>query len=53
MKNANLFPLGLCSTSVRPEPVEGPYFFSSVAQKQGQGFDKLSPNGAMYKESRA
>jgi hypothetical protein len=30
-------------TTVRPEPVEGPSFLS--AQEQGQGFDKLSPNG--------
>jgi hypothetical protein len=28
--------------TVRPEPVEGPYF---VLQKEGQCFDKLSPNG--------
>jgi hypothetical protein len=31
-------------TSVRPELVEGLHFFFSVAH-EGQGFDKLSPNG--------
>jgi 2-oxoisovalerate dehydrogenase E2 component (dihydrolipoyl transacylase) len=31
------------STTVRPEPVEGPS--SSSSGKQGKGFDKLSPNG--------
>jgi hypothetical protein len=51
--NTKLSPFGLHSTSVRPEPVEGPHFFSSIAQKKGQGFDKLSPNGVMYKEFRA
>jgi hypothetical protein len=30
--------------SVRPALVEGQYFFSAV-QRQGQGFDKLDPNG--------
>jgi hypothetical protein len=30
--------------SVRPEPVEG-LSFSSAAHEEGQGFDKLSPNG--------
>jgi hypothetical protein len=30
--------------TVRPEPVEGLSFFSH-AQKEMQGFDKLSPNG--------
>lgn len=29
--------------SARPEPVEGLSF--SNPQKEGQGFDKLSPNG--------
>ncbi len=29
------------SETVRPEPVEGLHFCS----KEGQGFDKLSPNG--------
>jgi hypothetical protein len=31
-------------TSVCTELVEVPYFFSAV-QEEGQGFDKLSPNG--------
>ena len=30
--------------SVRPELVEGLYFFTPF-QGKGQGFDKLSPNG--------
>ena len=30
--------------TVRPELVEG-LSFSLVAEKEGQGFDKLSPNG--------
>ncbi len=30
--------------SVRPELVEGPFYSFTVA-KEGQGFDKLSPNG--------
>jgi ribonuclease R len=30
--------------TVRPEPVEGPSF-SSAAHDEGEGFDKLSPNG--------
>ena len=34
------------STSVRPEPVEGLPSFPSV-KEQGQGFDKLSPNGGV------
>lgn len=29
------------SSSVRPEPVEGPF----LSSQEGQGFDKLSPNG--------
>ena len=29
-------------TTVRPEPVEGLHF---SCKKEGQGFDKLSPNG--------
>ncbi len=34
------------SQSVRPEPVEGPTFSSApIAKEEGQGFDKLSPNG--------
>jgi hypothetical protein len=33
--------------SVRPEPVEGPYFF----EEQGQGFDRLSPNGSYLKRN--
>jgi len=32
------------STSVRPELVEGLHFFAR-AEKEQQGFDKLSPNG--------
>ena len=32
-------------SSVRPELVEGLYFLSSV--EEGQGFDKLSPNGVL------
>ena len=35
---------GLSVHTVRPEPVEGPYFFS-IGLKEGEGFDKLSPNG--------
>ena len=32
--------------SVRPEPVEGlPFFFFFSGPKEGQGFDRLSPNG--------
>ncbi|HEX9932938.1 MAG TPA: hypothetical protein VGB08_08870 [Allosphingosinicella sp.] len=31
--------------SVRPEPVEGLPFFFPIGAKEGQGFDKLSPNG--------
>jgi hypothetical protein len=30
--------------AVRPELVEGLHFFSAD-QREGQGFDKLSPNG--------
>jgi hypothetical protein len=30
--------------SVRPEPVEGLYFLVDD-KREGQGFDKLSPNG--------
>jgi hypothetical protein len=33
------------SIPVRPELVEGPFFFLTVAEKAGRGFDKLSPNG--------
>ena len=33
------------SKSVRPEHVEGPSFSSGDGPKEGQGFDKLSPNG--------
>ena len=33
------------SNSVRPEPVEGLSFSSGIAAVEGQGFDKLSPNG--------
>jgi FeS assembly SUF system regulator len=32
-------------STVRPEPVEG-LSFPPIAAKEGQGFDKLSPNGA-------
>jgi hypothetical protein len=31
--------------SVRPELVEGLSFFSAPGEGEGQGFDKLSPNG--------
>ena len=31
----------ILSASVRPELVEGPYFYV----RKGQGFDRLSPNG--------
>ena len=37
--------------TVRPEPVEGPSFSSSRA-KEGQGFDKLSPNGSSSQKSQ-
>jgi len=34
------------SQPARPEPVEGPTFSSEpIAKEEGQGFDKLSPNG--------
>jgi hypothetical protein len=32
-------------SSVRPELVEGPFFFLAAALRAGRGFDKLSPNG--------
>jgi hypothetical protein len=32
-------------STVRPELVEGLFFFSSAGRREGQGFDKLSPNG--------
>jgi hypothetical protein len=35
------------SLSDCPERVEGPFFTSSALLKQGQGFDKLSPNGVV------
>ena len=35
---------GAQTATVRPEPVEG-LSFSTSPQEQGQGFDKLSPNG--------
>jgi len=31
--------------SVRPELVEGLSFFAAFVGKEGQGFDRLSPNG--------
>jgi ribonuclease R len=31
--------------TVRPEPVEGPSFPTSAEEEEGQGFDRLSPNG--------
>jgi hypothetical protein len=31
--------------TVRPEPVEGLSFSFGAGKKEGQGFDKLSPNG--------
>jgi len=31
--------------TVRPELVEGLYFFSASEKEEGRGFDKLSPNG--------
>jgi hypothetical protein len=33
--------------TVRPERVEGLSFISSAAVKEGQGFDRLSPNGGV------
>jgi hypothetical protein len=33
------------SRSVRPERVEGLSFPSGCQKKEGQGFDRLSPNG--------
>jgi FeS assembly SUF system regulator len=39
----------LTHTTVRPEPVEG-LSFSSSASKEGQAFDKLSPNGVVIEE---
>ena len=33
------------STTVRPELVEGLSFFELAFEEEGQGFDKLSPNG--------
>ncbi|MGE3747308.1 MAG: hypothetical protein AB7G25_16615 [Sphingomonadaceae bacterium] len=32
-------------STVRPELVEGLSFSSGVVKREGQGFDKLSPNG--------
>jgi len=32
-------------STVRPELVEGPFFFLAAVQSEGRGFDKLSPNG--------
>jgi hypothetical protein len=37
--------MGITPKSVRPELVEGPFFSSARRQKEGQGFDKLSPDG--------
>lgn len=34
----------IATPTVRPEPVEGLSFFSCASAKEGQGFDKLSPN---------
>ena len=34
--------MGATTTSVRPLPVEGLYFFS---KEEGQGFDNLGPTG--------
>jgi 2-oxoisovalerate dehydrogenase E2 component (dihydrolipoyl transacylase) len=36
----------------RPEPVEGPSSSSAPAAKEGQGFDKLSPNGGVATPAR-
>jgi FeS assembly SUF system regulator len=36
----------LSNLPVRPEPVEGLSFASTSSPKEGQGFDKLSPNGS-------
>jgi 2-oxoglutarate dehydrogenase E2 component (dihydrolipoamide succinyltransferase) len=33
--------------TVRPEPVEGPSSSPTTPQEQGQGFDRLSPNGSV------
>jgi len=35
----------LPTNAIRPEPAEGPSFSSTDDPEQGQGFDKLSPNG--------
>ena len=35
----------LATRYVRPEPVEGLSFFRVAEKREGQGFDKLSPNG--------
>jgi hypothetical protein len=35
------------STTVRPEPVEGPFCFFTLIRSKKQGFDKLSPNGVV------
>ena len=35
----------LIANTVRPEPVEGLSFSGAVRQEEGQGFDRLSPNG--------
>jgi hypothetical protein len=37
-------PMTLATRSVRPEPVEGLFFFP-LWRRGGEGFDKLSPNG--------
>jgi hypothetical protein len=35
----------LATKTVYPEPVEGLPFFGPEGKVEGQGFDKLSPNG--------
>ena len=37
--------MGGLPAPVRPELVEGLPFFKPTIEEQGQGFDKLSPNG--------
>ena len=54
----SLWPAGLVEKSrlgtpaVRPELVEGSPSFSLVRGREGQGSDKLSPNGAVFRFSR-
>jgi hypothetical protein len=39
--------------TIRPEPVEGLSFLFGVRTQEGQGFDRLSPNGFVSHWKRA